>query len=66
MTIHIEVDKEEYLTVSNRISPKRKKEDNASGIGLKNLSNRCRLMTDKEMLVQNENDVFTVKIPIIQ
>lgn len=66
MTIHIEVDKEEYLTVSNMISPKRKKENTASGIGLKNLSNRCRLMTDKEMLVQKENDVFTVKIPIIQ
>lgn len=66
MTIHIEMDKEEYLTVSNRISPKIKKENTASGIGLKNLSNRCRLMTDKEMLIQNENDVFTVKIPIIQ
>ena len=64
MTIHIEVDNE-YLIVSNPVSPKKKK-DISSGIGLKNLANRCRLMTDRDMLVQKEKFVFTVKIPIIQ
>lgn len=64
MTIHIGVD-DDYLVVSNPISPKKKKEI-SSGIGLKNLANRCRLMTDKDIAVQNDDSVFTVKIPIIQ
>lgn len=66
MTIHIEADSNEYLVVSNPISPKKKKEDAASGIGLKNLSNRCKLMTDKDIVIQNDNSVFTIKIPFIQ
>jgi hypothetical protein len=64
MTVHIAVDNE-YLLVSNTVSPK-KKEDVSSGIGLKNLANRCRLMTDRDIFVEKENSVFTVKIPIIQ
>lgn len=64
MTIHVEVEND-YLVVSNPISPK-KKRDTSSGIGLKNLSNRCRLMSDKDIIIQNETSVFTVKIPIIQ
>lgn len=44
MTIRIETEKEE-LKVSNPVSPK-KKTDTLSGIGLKNLSNRCRLKSD--------------------
>jgi len=65
MTIHIEVDNDEYLVVSNPVSPK-KKEDVSSGIGLKNLANRCRLITDKDLFVRKDKSVFTVKIPIIQ
>lgn len=64
MTIRIGVD-QEYLVVSNPISPK-KKEAASSGIGLKNLANRCRLMSDREITVRKEADLFTVKIPIIQ
>ena len=64
MTIHIEIDNE-YLVVSNPVSPKKKK-DSSSGIGLKNLSNRCRLMSNKNIVIQKEDSIFTVKIPIIQ
>ena len=64
MSIHIEIDNE-YLVVSNPVSPKKKK-DSSSGIGLKNLSNRCRLMSNKNIVIQKEDSVFTVKIPIIQ
>lgn len=60
MTIHIRVE-DEFLTVSNPISPKKKTA--SSGIGLKNLASRCRLMTDREISVREENAVFTVKIP---
>lgn len=64
MTIHIEVDNE-YLVVSNPVSPKKKMEV-SPGIGLKNLANRCRLMADKDICVRKGESVFTVKVPIIQ
>lgn len=53
-----------YLVVSNPVSPK-KKADASSGIGLENLSNRCRLISDKDILVRKETTVFIVKIPIV-
>ena len=56
MVIHVGVDNE-YLAVSNPVSPK-KKEDTSSGVGLKNLANRCRLMTDKDISVQKEKSVL--------
>lgn len=63
MTIHIEMENG-YLVVSNPVSPK-KKAETSSGIGLKNLSNRCRLMSEKDIIIRKETTVFTVKIPII-
>lgn len=63
MTINICIEND-YLVVSNPISPK-KKADASSGIGLNNLSTRCRLMTDKDIIIQKEESIFTVKIPII-
>ena len=66
MTIHIAVE-QEYLVVSNPISPKKKRAaaSTSSGIGLRNLSNRCRLLSEKEMIILQETAVFTVKIPLI-
>ena len=52
-----------YLVVSNSIC--RKKNEKSSGIGLKNLSNRCKLITGKEIVVLRKEDIFTVKIPMI-
>lgn len=63
MVISISVD-DGYLVVSNPISPKKKKEV-SSGIGLKNLSSRCRFMFDKDIIVLSDSIVFTVKVPII-
>lgn len=63
MTIRIETEKE-YLKVSNPVSPK-KKAGTPSGIGLKNLSNRCRLMSDREIVIRKETDEFMVKVPLI-
>lgn len=63
MTIGIKVENN-YLVVSNPLSPK-KKTDAVSGIGLKNLSNRCRLIADTDIIVQKEATDFIVKIPLI-
>ncbi|WP_106831557.1 sensor histidine kinase [Parabacteroides pacaensis] len=63
MTIRIETENG-YLVVSNSISPK-KNADLPSGIGLKNLSNRCRLISDRDIFVQKDATTFIVKIPFI-
>lgn len=64
MVIRIEVE-DGFLVVSNPVSPKKNK-GTSSGIGLRNLSSRCRLMADKDIVISNDYSVFTVKIPIIQ
>lgn len=51
----------EWLVVSNRIHPK--KSNPSPEIGLRNLSNRCRLITGKEIEISTEAGLFTVKIP---
>ena len=35
-----------------------------SGVGLNNLSNRCKLMLGEEIIVIKENNSFTVKVPL--
>lgn len=52
-----------YLVVSNSIHPKKRSEP--SGIGLKNLSNRCKLILNKEIVVSVENGSFIVKVPLL-
>lgn len=52
-----------FLVVSNPIHVK--KSDTSSGVGLQNLSNRCKLMIGTDILINNENQIFTVKIPLI-
>ena len=51
-----------WLTVSNPIRTKRGAE--FGGVGLQNLSNRCRMMLGREIEVLRTEDRFTVKIPL--
>ncbi|MEG1616452.1 MAG: histidine kinase [Bacteroidales bacterium] len=60
--IEIEIE-QESLKVSNSINLKKNKE--SCGIGLKNLSNRCKLIMRKEIAVSNDNGIFTVVIPLL-
>ena len=60
MKIHIGVEGER-LVVSNLLQPR--KSVPATGIGLKNLSRRCLLITGKELEVDEQFGMFTVKIP---
>lgn len=52
-----------WLVVSNVISPK--KSVFSSGVGLANLSNRCKLMLGKEIVRESDEKVFTVKVPLL-
>lgn len=53
-----------YLTVSNHISP-RSKVTPSTGIGLKNLINKYNILTDRGVVVEDNNSLFTVKIPLL-
>jgi LytS/YehU family sensor histidine kinase len=56
---------EGFVTVSNPIHPK-KESEKGEGIGLINLAERYRLMTQKEIIIQSSEGIFSVKVPVIK
>lgn len=62
MEINISIE-DNQLVVSNSVHLKRSTE--SSGIGLKNLSNRCNLILGKTISIINNNAIFTVKVPLL-
>lgn len=55
---------DEYLYVSNNIKPK-PYAVNSTGIGLKNLSSRYRILLQKDIHIESTRENFTVKLPLI-
>jgi sensor histidine kinase YesM len=55
---------DETVKVSNRIKPKTY-EVNSTGIGLKNLSARYKILFNKNILIENAQRNFSVKLPLI-
>jgi len=53
-----------YLLVKNPLQLKSVKEK-SNGMGLKNISSRYRALCGKDVIINTENDTFTVKLPII-
>ena len=53
-----------YVVVSNIIQRKNTL-DHSSGMGLLNLKERAKLITGKEIIVNQENNLFLVKLPVI-
>ncbi|RLD76229.1 MAG: histidine kinase, partial [Bacteroidetes bacterium] len=53
-----------YLLVSNNLQKKQIKEY-SSQLGLKNIKSRYAFISDKEVIVEETNDCFRVKIPLI-
>lgn len=68
MEIRIEI-QNDALVFSNSINHKKKIGDShhtaPSGIGLQNLSNRYKLILDRDITIMNDEIRFTVKIPLI-
>jgi len=54
-----------YLRVSNSIKPK-PVSVNSTGIGLKNLSARYRILCQKDIRIDNSGTVFMVRLPLIE
>ncbi|RHO75420.1 histidine kinase [Parabacteroides sp. AF48-14] len=54
---------EDRLVVANPVQPRKSRK--SSGIGLKNLSNRCKLMLGEEIRALHEKEMFIVKVPLL-
>ncbi len=57
---------EDYLIVSNVIKPKVDYNQIKGGFGLKNLFNRVKILTGKDLIVTQTSEVFEVRIPLIK
>ena len=55
----------EYLQIKNNKKP-RSYAVNSTGIGLRNLSSRYRLVCNKDILIETTDNEFTVKLPLIK
>ena len=55
----------EYLQIKNNKKP-RPYAVNSTGIGLRNLSSRYRLVCNKDILIETTDNEFTVKLPLIK
>lgn len=53
-----------YLKVTNNVKPKLHLV-HSTGIGLKNLSSRYRILCNKDIVIENTEKEFTVKLPLI-
>ncbi len=64
--LRIEVtEDQEYIEVRNAIRIKNRPVSDSPHIGLKNLDARIQLISNKRLIVENNQESFTVKVPII-
>ena len=63
LKIQISMEDGKYAIVVNNLQPKQQL-DGSFQIGLKNLGERIKLVTGKELIVEETNERFCVKIPI--
>jgi two-component system, LytTR family, sensor kinase len=54
----------EYIVVKNNLQKKNNVAD-STGVGLENIKSRYKFLSDKTMIITQDTDYFTVKIPII-
>jgi LytS/YehU family sensor histidine kinase len=64
LTITIETTDNGTIRVSNKIQPK-SEDTSGEGIGLANLSERYKMLYQKEVTISNANGIFSVEIPLI-
>ncbi len=63
--LHISIFSEPgQIIIKNNINPKLEKEE-SEGVGLRNIRNRYKLLTNKEIMQEAENNEFTVRLPAI-
>jgi LytS/YehU family sensor histidine kinase len=55
----------DYLIVNNSINHKRKRET-GEGMGLKNITHRYALFSDKTVTIEEDEKIFSVRLPLIK
>ena len=63
LTITIETTDNSAIRVSNKIQPK-SEDTSGEGIGLANLTERYKMLYQKEITISNSNGIFCVEIPL--
>ncbi len=64
MTISMEIEGTSIVVRNNKNNLQLKQ--HSFGIGLKNLSNRCMLLTKRNCIIEDEEHFFTVKTPLVK
>lgn len=54
-----------YLVIENNLQEKTIFRDKSTRVGLQNIINRYSLLTDRQVKVNQDGDLFTVKIPLL-
>jgi len=65
LTITIRTTKDATLIVTNNIQAKITEEE-GTGIGLTNLSKQIQMLFDKDIIISNDNNEFSVEVPLIK
>lgn len=65
LVINIYSNDEDELVVSNTLLPLIKKHS-STGLGLKNIIDRYALLGDREPIIVQNNETFTIKVPLIK
>ena len=55
-----------WLTVTNKLQRRRTTNEEASGIGINNIKLRYEYLSDKEIIIEETGDHFTVKLPLLK
>lgn len=63
LTVTISV-RGDWLLVSNPLQPKIDDSEKGTGIGLKNIASRYRLLTDRDVNIIDDGKTFTVRLPL--
>jgi LytS/YehU family sensor histidine kinase len=65
--LHVElyIDSNEYLVVKNNIN-KKLQEEKSSRMGLQNIQKRYELISRKSVIVEKDDQYFTVRIPLLK
>jgi LytS/YehU family sensor histidine kinase len=61
--IEISSNEGNQITVTNNLNPK--STSYSTGVGLENILERYKLLTDKQILIQNDQKNFTVTLPLL-
>jgi LytS/YehU family sensor histidine kinase len=54
----------DFLEVCNSYYPQQS--NNSNGLGLKNLNKRCEILAGKSIIIEQNEEYFCVKVPLIK